>query len=87
MNDIGTNIIETVRSLLRRFQISDVEEMYNNWVSDDAVSTYVGWSKHENIAETIGLVSKWLIRTARSARPSLASLPGGGSSVFTISCL
>ena len=87
LNDIGTKTIETNRLLLRKFQISDAEQMFHNWTSDEKVSRYVSWSKHENIAETIGLVSKWLIRTARSARPGLASLPGGGSSVFTISCL
>lgn len=60
LNDIGTKTIETNRLLLRKFQISDAEQMFHNWTSDEKVSRYVSWSKHENIDETIGIVSGWI---------------------------
>ena len=31
---IGTNSIETIRLILRRFQVEDTYDMYKNWASD-----------------------------------------------------
>lgn len=48
LNHVGTQIIETPRLILRRFQIDDAEQMYNNWASDTLVTKYLSWSAHKN---------------------------------------
>lgn len=44
--------LETERLKLRPLVISDAEEVFKNWTSDDEVSKYVRWSTHKNIEET-----------------------------------
>ncbi len=49
MNNMGTIRLETPRLILRRFVISDVENMYKNWASDSEVTKYLTWSVHTSI--------------------------------------
>ena len=50
MGNIKT--LKTQRLILRKLQISDAEEMYKNWASDDEITKYVRWSTHKNVDET-----------------------------------
>ena len=34
LNHVGTQLIETKRLILRKFQLDDAEQMYNNWAKD-----------------------------------------------------
>ena len=55
MNDLthkGTGEIETERLLLRRFNISDANEVFREWASHENVAKYLQWKKHESIGET-----------------------------------
>lgn len=52
MINVGTRTIETERLILRKLEISDLEQVYNNWCSDQKVSKYVTWDMHENIEQT-----------------------------------
>lgn len=52
MINVGTRTIETERLILRKLEISDLEQVYNNWCSDPKVSKYVTWDMHENIEQT-----------------------------------
>ena len=52
MINVGTKTIETKRLILRKLEISDLEQVYNNWCSDPKVSKYVTWDMHENIEQT-----------------------------------
>ena len=60
MNNIGTRRFETERLILRRFKLSDVDAVFDNWASDEEVSRYVGWNAHKDKIETLKLVSGWI---------------------------
>lgn len=55
----GTVHIETRRLILRRFDLSDVQDMYRNWASDPDVTRYLSWPTHQNSTETEILLSAW----------------------------
>lgn len=59
MKNIGTKVLDTDRLILRKIKKSDALEAYNNWCSNEAVSKYVVWSKHENVEETEKLFDMW----------------------------
>ena len=60
MTHAGTQTIETDRLLLRKYEITDADDMYRNWVTDPAVSRFWGWKPHENIIETKSLLQGWI---------------------------
>ena len=60
MTHIGTQIIETDRLLLRKYEIADADDMFRNWVTDPEVSSFWGWKPHENIEETKSLLQGWI---------------------------
>ena len=60
MNHVGTQTIETDRLILRQYYITDVHDMYKNWVTDPNVSRFWGWKPHKNIEETKTLLSGWI---------------------------
>ena len=39
----GTQLIETERLILRPFTLSDANDMFKNWASDDEVTKYLTW--------------------------------------------
>ena len=45
-------MIETNRFYIRKFNINDVNQMFDNWTSDDEVTKYLTWYTHENIDVT-----------------------------------
>ena len=59
-NHVGTQQIETSRLILRRHEITDADDWYNNWVTDPEVSRFWGWDPHNNIDETIEYLT-WYI--------------------------
>ncbi|MFU0799653.1 MAG: GNAT family N-acetyltransferase [Xylanivirga thermophila] len=61
MNSIGTQNIETKRLILRKIAISDAEDMFNNWASDNEVTKYVTWRAHKSIEDTRKIINFWLI--------------------------
>lgn len=62
MNDLGTSRLETERLILRRFELTDAEEVYNNWTCDPKVSEYVSWDPHKSVSETKALIQSWIER-------------------------
>lgn len=52
MQHIGTQVLETERLILRPFQAKDVESVFQNWTSDEKVTTYLTWSTHQTLQET-----------------------------------
>lgn len=60
MKNIGTRRLETERLILRRFKLSDVNDMFDNWASDENVSRYVGWNAHKDKNETMKLLVSWI---------------------------
>lgn len=60
MIHIGTQTIETDRLLLRKYKITDADDIYSNWVRDLEVSRFWAWKPHENIEETKSLLLEWI---------------------------
>lgn len=49
MNSLGAVTIETERLILRKFKVSDAENMYKNWASDKDVTRYLIWPTHKKL--------------------------------------
>jgi len=60
MNDVGTIRLETERLILRRFEDSDAEGMYNNWATDSNTCKYLSWDVHENLELTKTIIETWV---------------------------
>ena len=50
--DNKSKIFETERLILRRFEISDAEDVFNNYCNNDNVTKYLSWKTHQTIDET-----------------------------------
>ena len=59
LNHVGTRQLETSRLILRRFEMTDAEDMYKNWVTDPEVCRFWSWHPHKNIKETKNLLAGW----------------------------
>lgn len=60
MNHKGTKTLETGRLRLRPFELSDNEDMYNNWANDDAVTKHLTWPTHTSIEVTDMVLESWV---------------------------
>ena len=60
MNHIGTQYIETNRLILRRFELSDAQAMFDNWASDDEVTKYLTWPTHSDVSVTKQVLEAWV---------------------------
>ena len=60
MVHLGTEKIETDRLILRKHEMTDVDDMFRNWVTDPEVSRFWGWQPHESIEETKSLLTGWI---------------------------
>lgn len=65
MNHIGTQYIETERLILRRFELSDAQAMFDNWASDDEVTKYLTWPAHGDASVTEGILREWVAQYAQ----------------------
>lgn len=52
MKHIGTKQIETDRLILRKFKLSDAEDMFKNYTSHEKVTKYLTWKPHKSIDDT-----------------------------------
>lgn len=52
MNYKGTTKLETERLILRRFKITDADDMFENYASNDNVTKYMTWETHKDIDAT-----------------------------------
>ena len=60
INHIGTQPVETNRLILRKYETTDADDMFRNWVTDPEVSHFWGWEPHKNIDETKTLLYGWI---------------------------
>ena len=60
MSHIGTQTIETNRLILRKFEITDSENMFNNWGSDPKVTKYLSWEAHKSVKNSEDIINLWL---------------------------
>lgn len=59
MNHTGTVRIDTPRLILRRFDMADVQPMFDNWASDPEVTRYLTWPPHANLDVTEAVLRDW----------------------------
>ena len=52
MNLLGTKRLETERLILRKLELGDEIQVFNNWASDENTTLYVGWNPHTDINQT-----------------------------------
>lgn len=52
INHVGTKTLETKRLILRRYELSDAEDMFNNFANNENVSRFLSWYPHENVETT-----------------------------------
>lgn len=51
MNHKGTVTLETERLVLRKYKITDAEDMYSNWATSENVTRYLTWKPYTNIED------------------------------------
>ena len=62
MNHIGTQYIETERLVLRRFELSDAQAMFDNWASNDEVTKYLTWPSYTDVSAVEQKLEQWVSR-------------------------
>lgn len=67
MTKQGTINLKTERLILRKLNLSDAEDIFNNWGSDNDVSKYMIWNTHQSIDDT----RKWLSEVEKTYRENL----------------
>ena len=60
MKEIGTQMLQTERLILRRFVESDAEAMFRNWASIAENLTYVTWDPHPDVEVTRNSILNWV---------------------------
>ena len=48
-----SKLFETERLILRRHELSDAKDMFNNYCNSDNVTKYLSWSTHKSLQDTI----------------------------------
>ncbi len=56
----GTVTLKTSRLTLRKFNIEDAPEMFENWANDDEVTHYLTWAPHGNVDITKEILQAWI---------------------------
>ena len=56
----GTQIINTDRLLLRRFEFDDAYDMFKNWANDSVVTKFLTWKPHNNVDVTKEILEQWI---------------------------
>ena len=62
MNHCGTVPLETERLILRRFQLSDAPDFYQNVTSDPEVNRFLTWENDKSVADTEELMKEFIRR-------------------------
>ena len=60
LNHVGTKPLETNRLILRRHEITDADDIYDNWATDPGVCRFWSWEPHKSIDETRALLAGWI---------------------------
>lgn len=52
MEHLGTQTIETERLILRRFKLSDAQNMFDNYCRREKVTEFMSWAPHKSVDDT-----------------------------------
>ena len=64
--------LKTNRLILRPFEMSDAEAMFNNWSSDSEVTKYLTWNTHTSLEQTKKIINLWVLEYEKPERINLA---------------
>lgn len=56
----GTESINTDRLLLRRFELDDAYDMFENWANDSEITRFLSWETHSSVEVTTEILEKWV---------------------------
>ena len=65
MQHKGTAGIDTSRLVLRQFEASDAQAMFDNWASDPEVTRFLTWEPHESVDASSAILDEWVRSYAR----------------------
>lgn len=61
MKNLGTKKLETERLILRRFELSDIEELfYNGYITDEKMTENMSWKPCRTIEEQYKIIENWV---------------------------
>lgn len=61
MKHTGSITIETPRLILRKFELSDAEQMFNNYCSHEIVTEFLTWYPHKTIDDTLSFLNGFVL--------------------------
>jgi len=56
----GSKYIEDKNFIMRKFEINDYEDMYNNWASSSSITKYLTWDRHSSMDLTKIIIKMWI---------------------------
>ena len=59
MNHSGTKALESRRCYMRKLEISDSKQLFENVYSDKKVSGYMSWDTYSDEAQVVDYLRKW----------------------------
>ncbi|MCB2297891.1 GNAT family N-acetyltransferase [Clostridium tagluense] len=62
----GTQIINTDRLLLRKYESDDAADMFENWANDCEVTKFLSWKPHNNVQDTKEIIDQVVERYENS---------------------
>lgn len=60
LNHTGSVVLETDRLILRKFQLTDAENMFINWAASPEVTRYVTWFPHSSVEVSRNVIEAWI---------------------------
>ena len=61
MKNLGTKKLETERLILRKFELSDIEELfYNGYIRDELMTENLSWKPCKTIEEQRKIIEEWV---------------------------
>lgn len=52
--------LESERLILRKFELDDAQEMFDNWASDLEVNKFLSWPVHKSVETTKAIIKEWV---------------------------
>lgn len=58
--DIGTDRLETERLILKKIELKDLDDLFENWSSDKITTKYFTFKTHSTKEETLKFINYWI---------------------------
>lgn len=61
MNNTEIKELENDKVIIRKFEISDVNMIFENWACDPIVTKYLTWDAHKSLEDTYEILNEWIM--------------------------